>query len=641
MRILFSLLFIVFNVGASATNYYVSSDGNDANNGTSPSTPWKTIAKFNSFTKLAAGDAVLFSRGDMFYGSIMVNKSGGSRKPIIFGAYGTGTDPVITGFTSVTTWVNLGGNIWESTSSVSSLSTCNMVLINGANTPMGRYPNTSFLAYQSHSGTTSITSSSLTGAPNWTGAELVMRSIQWMLERNPITSQSGATLNYTGGSSAGTNGYGFFIQNDARTLDAQNEWYYNPSTKKIRIYSASIPSNVQLPTIDELVLNSSHNYVTFDNITFDGANSYLFENRNSQYLIIQNCTFLHAGKDAFYINRAVSANDIVTIKNSVVRVCNDHALNFTLLSSRDSILNNNIDSIGMIPGGFATSQDGGNAIELHGPGTVAMYNTITNVGHHGIDMTQTDGLTANYNYISNFGMTRYDAGGIYSWNQDSTITKSRIIDHNIILNSNQKSDGIGTDIPSLFGIYLDGNSKNTFITNNTIAHCYNDGIHILNSGSVSIINNTCYDNGSQLAFTHAFGGGMNVANMVVKNNNFISKLKTQRAFNYRDDSSSFKFGTADSNYYARPIDDSLTIATTVLYTETNRTLSDWQTFSRQDYHSKNTKIPSDLRFEYNTTSLRKTIPLTTIYMDIVGVTYSGFITIDPYTSVLLYKKNQK
>jgi hypothetical protein len=36
-----------------------------------------------------------------------------------FGAYGTGANPIITGFTTVSSWSNLGGNIWESTSAVS------------------------------------------------------------------------------------------------------------------------------------------------------------------------------------------------------------------------------------------------------------------------------------------------------------------------------------------------------------------------------------------------------------------------------------------------------------------------------------------------------------------------------------------
>ena len=107
----------------------------------------------------------MFKRGDTFYGSLTIKNSGSSGNPITFSAYGTGAKPVITGFTAVTAWTNKGGNIWESTNAVSTLSTCNMVVVNGVNTPMGRYPNSDaaksgYLPFQSHSGTTSITSSS-------------------------------------------------------------------------------------------------------------------------------------------------------------------------------------------------------------------------------------------------------------------------------------------------------------------------------------------------------------------------------------------------------------------------------------------------------------------------------------------------
>ena len=277
MKTLFLLPFIIFSLAANATNYYFSVTGNDANNGTSTSTPWQTISKFNSvFSSRNPGDSLLFKRGDTFYGSITISTSGTSGSPIVIGAYGTGSKPVITGFTTVSAWTNLGSNIWESTAAVSTLATCNMVTINGVNTPMGRYPNTGYLTFQSHSGTTSITSSSLTGTPNWTGAELVVRASQWALDRTPITAQSGGTLTYSGSiSHTPTDGFGYFIQNDSRTLDTANEWYYNPSTKKIQIYSTSSPTNVQVATQDVLATVYGA-YITFDGLSFTGANSNAF-----------------------------------------------------------------------------------------------------------------------------------------------------------------------------------------------------------------------------------------------------------------------------------------------------------------------------------------------------------------------------
>ncbi len=641
------ILFLIHGFAANATNYYISNiSGNDGNSGTSVATAWKTLKKVNSFSGFVPGDAVLFKRGEIFYGSIMVKQSGNQGNPITFGAYGLGPNPVITGLTPVNEWVNLGNKIWESSNAVSALPTCNLVVVNGVNTGMGRYPNTGYLAFQSHNGNNSITSSSLNSSViNWTGAEIVLRPTRWMLQRNLITQQNGGTLVYSESSETPTNGYGFFIQNDSRTLDTANEWYFNPSTKKIRMFSVGTPANVQVSTIDQLVVISGSSYLTFDHIDFKGANSYLFENRKSRYIIVHNCSFSFAGKTAMYINNAVSANEIMTIDSNLFNNNNENAINFLTYTSKAWIKNNTINNTGIIPGSGTNSQNSCDAIVVQGAGNIIEYNTINHTGHSAIDMRHSDGMIVRYNYITYFGMTKYDAGGIYSWNFDSTTVKSRIIDHNIILFSNQTSEGIGEDSPSLFGIYLDGDSKNSFITHNTVAHCKSEGIHILNTGSTTITDNVCYDNGIQIGLWHAFGGGMAITGMVVKHNTFFSKANTQLAFYFRDDDNLHfsTFGTADSNYYASANDNNLSIKTAILFKATNRTLTQWKNYSGSDAHSlpspKTIKNINDSRFEYNATSSPKTIALNANYIDVRGNVYNKSITLAPYTSVVLIKKD--
>lgn len=292
MKSFLFFLFVIFSLPVSATTYYISATGNDANNGTSETSPWKSLNKLNSyFSSLNPGDMVLLNRGNVFYGTITISRSGAAGLPITIGAYGTGAMPVITGFTTVSSWSDLGSNIWESTNSVSSIASCNVVVISGVNTPMGRYPNNGYLTYDSVTSNISITSSSLTGSPDWTGAEAVIKKEQYIIDRNQITSQSGSTLNYSGGGVTGQAGWGFFIQNDARTLDTQNEWYYNPSTKKIRIYSTSQPTGVLLATLDDLIYAVYKSYIVFDGISFTGANTDAFYLGDLSNSTIQNCSF--------------------------------------------------------------------------------------------------------------------------------------------------------------------------------------------------------------------------------------------------------------------------------------------------------------------------------------------------------------
>jgi hypothetical protein len=100
---------------ASATTYYVSSStGNDANNGTSSSTAWQTIAHVNG-QSFQPGDSILFKRGDVWNESLVPASSGSSGNPITFDAYGTGAAPNLTGYYAVpaTAWVLVTGNAWK------------------------------------------------------------------------------------------------------------------------------------------------------------------------------------------------------------------------------------------------------------------------------------------------------------------------------------------------------------------------------------------------------------------------------------------------------------------------------------------------------------------------------------------------
>jgi len=112
MTVLMSLLLCG---AASATTYYVSSSqGSDANSGTSSTAPWATIAHVNAQT-FQPGDAILFRRGDVWNESLAVPSSGTAGNPITFDAYGTGAAPNLTGYYAVPTsaWMNVTGNTWK------------------------------------------------------------------------------------------------------------------------------------------------------------------------------------------------------------------------------------------------------------------------------------------------------------------------------------------------------------------------------------------------------------------------------------------------------------------------------------------------------------------------------------------------
>lgn len=92
-----ALSFFSGTPGVSATTYYVDATGGaDANTGLSEGVPWQTLSKVSS-TTLAAGDQVLFKRGETFSGKLICHNSGVSGNPIVYADYGTGNKPVLTG----------------------------------------------------------------------------------------------------------------------------------------------------------------------------------------------------------------------------------------------------------------------------------------------------------------------------------------------------------------------------------------------------------------------------------------------------------------------------------------------------------------------------------------------------------------
>jgi len=89
---------LTVNSAPSGPAYYIDAvGGNDANNGTSISTPWKNISKLNSLT-VSAGTQILLKAGSTWTGQqLKFNGSGTSASPIIVNRYGTGAKPVLAG----------------------------------------------------------------------------------------------------------------------------------------------------------------------------------------------------------------------------------------------------------------------------------------------------------------------------------------------------------------------------------------------------------------------------------------------------------------------------------------------------------------------------------------------------------------
>ncbi len=629
MKALLLLLLAGTFLSANATTYYFSSNSGDDSRSSSqarnPSTPWRSLNKLNAiFGSLQPGDAVLLKRGETFYGSITIHKSGSSGSPITIGAYGSGNKPVITSLAKLSGWVSKGKGIFESYNSALG-STVNAVLLNGADQELGRYPNHNgddkgYLHYEGHNGN-SITDNEMRSSPNWTGADVVIRLRRWILDRNPITSHSGSKISFSPSSHYVLwNSQGYFIENSIKTLDKLGEWYYNSSSKKLSVYFGSnSPSSysVQATTKDDLIHAEKSSNLVFDNLVIKGANSSGIYIKFGSNIRINNCDIELSGANG--ISAYFHPN--LKIENSTISDSHNDGIDLGYTGDNAIIRNNKITNTAMFAGMLRSGDGSGLAIHSNGSGSMIEYNEIRNTGYIGLTFNGNN-TTVKNNIIDGFCLTKDDGSGIYSSSRVNY--KGRKVIGNIVING--KGENQGTSWKSLIaeGIYFDNNAGGIEINGNTVANCANQGVYLHNAHTITIKNNTIFNSGSRQLSMIEMANHTKIRNCIINNNIFFSTRSWQKVLNVGSDDNDINlFGKFSGNSYARPSDDqNQKTLTKVRSVENNANLKTFTT---------------PIRFEYNPTAKSKTIRLDANYADVKNNKYSGSVTLQPFTSVVLIR----
>ena len=522
-------------------------------------TPWRSLGKVNSFwSSLNPGDTIKLQAGSVFTQSLTISKSGTAAKPIVLTTYGSGNAPVVTGFTTLTGWTGGSGNIWQTTCSGCKLS-ANMVEIGDSSRPMGRWPNpgsnadAGYAQIQSYNGTVSITDAHI-GATghNWTGANVVIRKNQWVIENDPILSQSGNTVTYKSATTfpPGVK-YGYFFQSSAYSLDQQGEWYYNPSNKVVQVYSVGNPSStmsMQISSIDTLLQFNSQQYVVVNGISFQGANKTGISIIRSNYITISNCSVKFSGVDAFDITTC----NYLNINNSTIDYTNNNA--FMAYCNGCTFTNNTIRRTAAFPG-MCLPANSGIGIYLDGNNNTVSYNTIDTTGYCAISFMGNSNTIAN-NLVNYFCFVKEDGGGIYTWNGSTDSTYSHTtgwITNNIVINGVTAPAGTDSVQAGIaIGIYLDENTTQCDVVGNTVAHC-TAGVFFQDARNCAIQNNTLFDCIGQLVMRHALSTCTFFGNDV-SGNYCVTRVDTQfciEASSIASISRINSFLFAHNNHYAQ------------------------------------------------------------------------------------------
>ncbi|MEZ4825162.1 MAG: right-handed parallel beta-helix repeat-containing protein [Bacteroidia bacterium] len=553
-----ALLSVHFSFSA---NYYVSNSGNDAHSGTSPAQAWASLDRVNlAMDNLLPGDSVLFARGSTFVGALLITEGGTAAKRLYFGAYGTGPSPLFKGSGQVTNWVNTGGNIWKASCSFCPDYPTNLFL-DSLILPKGRYPNADapnggYLTIDDNTGKTSITDLNLPASPNWTGAEAVVRTRRWIIDRVPIANHSGNVLTFGNGgtTSALLDGYGYFILNHPATLDRHGEWAYQASTKTLYVYLQNINPNdhvIEVPVAELGLYSGYRDYITVENIDFTRYLQLAIFFTHTVGIICRNTTVSQTGKDGVYFEDCES----MVYENNYIHDTHNDGARFAKCDNT-VIKKNVIRNIALDPGLGGNGNGEYLGIHMKGDNVLIEDNLIENTGYNGIYFLGSQ-VKVNRNIIKNGCLTKDDGAGIYTWSNGTVVETGREITNNVILHIH--GNGYGTDDSTKRvgeGIYTDDRSLNVLIKKNSIAWCGDKGIYIHNSQNIDVIENTVYAAPRQLYIRHDDGKPTYpIINCDVSGNILVSLSPEEVCidlFTYKNDVNTF--GTINKNFLISPQD---------------------------------------------------------------------------------------
>lgn len=522
------------------TDYFLDcAAGNDASNGTTAATAWRTVAKFNTVaSSLQPGSRLFIKRGTTCYTSVApgtyvgvlnVSASGTAPRYIEYRAYGSGAAPVISGAKQVTGWSAYSGNIYRA--NIGTNLPIRYLYSNDAVQTLARTPNktgttTEFLftdSIQGQSGpATKITDSAMPNSStnNLVGGNVFYRHDNFTWITAPITAHSGTQLTLATSDAQCYSpvcpnsiypelGWGYVIENKLSLLDTAGEWYYDKATGYVYFWA---PGNVNPSTLNVEVPIQENGLSLVTNIKYFRAKNLVFDKYN--YTLVGAAVAMTDYTGA----PGVSYNSIenLEIKNSYIGVRN--APNSTDPTKGNKLYNSyihDIHNIGIQSYGYGNLYQG-NVIEnvglqpelgadtdtwnhfygfnSQGGNSDFIGNIVRNIGYIGINLVDNGEIRGNL--IENISMKLNDGCALCFDGQNGDASAKR----NVIRHAYGNLDGVPSNFvhaTALSGGISTGDRHNIdgFFEENVVSDFGNSGIALDNnflSRRMTIRNNTIY-----------------------------------------------------------------------------------------------------------------------------------------------------
>jgi len=568
--------------------YYVKNGGSNTNTGLSDAQAFATPEYAQSVA--VAGDTILLNRGSVWFG-FTPQKAGTAGSPFTWGVYGTGEKPVISGYKVLTGWVSIGGGLYECEDNDLQPRT-KFLKIDGALTTVSRFPREN---YYQITGATNTGPLDASGNPtgtqgtitdtvnlagrNFTGGEIVVKKTAWVLDTMSISSHSGSTISFTGGTIyIVQNGWGYAVQNHRNTCISLLDWCQE-SNKIIMYFGADNPDfyEIKAPVLAQINFSSKGHNTFSENIVFEGFNggsdfdngTPVFPIHNSQNLkFLDGCEFNEMGNTVFHFTS--SNNNGFELNNITGKDCLNMFFwnRFSASTPQFQIRDCELENIGAILGAGGNGDVGYSAIEFAGSSgpCFVQKNRLKNIGYNGIDFAGYEYLIED-NIVENACSILGDGACFYTYGKNDVgktyVRSKRIIRNNIALNS--PGNGWGTSVqfnsgvPSFYfgeGYYLDDDGRNMTIEDNLAIGC-RSGLKVQNNKDIYFRRNLFFNNISlQVIFANNGNGDFDIENLDWQENILYSN-SGQIVMQVEANADKFYLiGVFDNNYYMRPSNES-------------------------------------------------------------------------------------
>lgn len=551
-------------VSAQAATYYVSrATGDDGDDGSTPALAFQTLDHVNTLA-LQPGDEVRLLCGERWrVDPLVVTRSGTAGSPIVFTSHplGCADRPVLSGAQPISGWASAGTDLWladlDLGANAGRFPEGLSQLFRGAGRlPFGRWPNPDagdgYAVIDAQPQPNRLTDAALP-AVDWTEAVAHVKGIRWYMMNREVTSDLGSTLVLGDALSCiGTPdcaGWGYFLSSHPATLDREGEWFYDPSTNTVLLYStlgAPADGEIEGSAIRTAASDFSGGieigrhlqehvaWVTIENLRIerwpDAGITYPvnLEADENHDLVLRDLEIVDPESTGLRLvtwvwNAAAHGNGPngwrggrnLLVENITVSGPNHFGIDTFAVDS--TFVGNRIEDVGrigsLVRSGLGCGFTGTNCTEngdgfrlRHDPGApdhtardeLIEGNVLERIGMNGIDVFGRF-VTVQENVIREPCITKGDCGAIRTFGRDSlaaTPVHDVVIDHNVFDTIQGNTDGchptFGAELG--FGVYVDHFSRDVTVSANTVTGATWVGVLFQDStGGAS--GNVLYDNG--------------------------------------------------------------------------------------------------------------------------------------------------